>query len=60
MVFHSGHSTCMAMIDLADKICSAETVESSKQTIGIFSNLSKAFDTIDHEILLCKIDAQWM
>ena len=43
----------MAMIDLVHKICNA--VENTKQSVDILSDLSKAFDTIDHDVLLCKL-----
>ena len=52
--FRSKHSTYMAIIQLVDKINTA--VEKNKTTIGLFLDLTKAYDTIDHNILLYKLE----
>jgi len=52
--FRSNHSTSMAIIELVDRVNTA--VEKNKTTIAIFLDLSKAFDTIDHNILLYKLE----
>jgi hypothetical protein len=52
--FREKHSTYMAILDMSTKI--REAFEKSKPAIGIFIDLSKAFDTIDHSILLQKLD----
>ena len=43
----------MALIDLVDKISC--NFEEKKYTVGVFLDLSKDFDTIDHTILLNKL-----
>ena len=51
--FRKQHSTDLALLDIYDKISSA--LSNRLHTIGIFLDLSKAFDTIDHNILLTKL-----
>lgn len=42
----------MAVIELVEKLTSA--IENKNHSVGIFIDLKKAFDTIDHKILLKK------
>ena len=46
-------SSYMALIDLVDKISC--NFEEKKYTVGVFLDLLKAFDTIDHIILINKL-----
>ena len=52
--FRQNHSTYMALITSVDKIISA--LNNGDFVIGIFLDFSKAFDTIDHNILLEKLE----
>ena len=51
------HSTYMALMILMDKLITA--LENGEHVIGIFLDFSKAFDTVDHEILLKKDAPFW-
>ena len=51
--FRKNHSTDYALINLCDKIVNA--LSNKEHMIGIFLDLSKAFDTINHQILLYKL-----
>jgi retron-type reverse transcriptase len=52
--FRKKHSTYMAMLNLYDKVSAA--VDNNEYSIGIFIDLSKAFDTVNHDILLKKLE----
>jgi len=52
--FRLNHSTYMAVIDTYDKITQA--LDENKYAVGISSDLSKAFDTVYHSILLKKLE----
>ena len=51
--FREGHSTVHALLELLEKVYS--NLDANNSCIGIFLDLSKAFDTIDHSILLYKL-----
>ena len=52
--FRSGHSTNHALLELIDQIC--ECFDEKKYFLGIFADLSKAFDTVNHKILINKLE----
>ena len=51
--FQKGRLTSLALIELYEKVSSA--IDNKKITIGLFLDLSKAFDTVDHNILFSKL-----
>lgn len=51
--FREGHSTELAALELVDRI--TLDMDNMKTPISIFLDLSKAFDTLDHHILLEKL-----
>ena len=50
--FRKGHSTEHALIELINSIY--DSFNQNKYTLGVFIDLSKAFDTVDHNILIDK------
>ena len=52
--FRDNRSTELAIIELTDRITKA--IDKGEYTLGIFLDLSKAFDTINHKILIEKLE----
>ena len=51
--FRKKHSTEMAGLELTDRILN--DIDKRDTSLAIFMDLSKAFDTLDHQILLHKL-----
>ena len=52
--FRTGHSTTHALIEISDKIKLA--INDNELMCGLFLDLSKAFDTVNHNILISKLN----
>ena len=52
--FREKHSTSHALLSLTESI--KQSIDSGKVGCGIFLDLNKAFDTVNHEILLDKLE----
>ena len=51
--FRKDHSAAMALISLVDKISKA--IENGEVVLGLFLDFSKAFDTVNYDILFTKL-----
>jgi hypothetical protein len=51
--FRKGHNTTHAVLDFLKYI--TEGIDDNEDSLGVFCDLSKAFDTINHELLLGKL-----
>ena len=51
--FRENHSTETAIIDLVATLTDA--IDKNKFSAGIFLDLSKAFDTVNHSIIIAKL-----
>ena len=52
--FRKNHSTALALVEITDRISKA--LDENKTVCGLFIDFSKAFDTVDHQILLEKLE----
>ena len=52
--FRPNHSTTHALLEITEKI--KQACDSGKYASGVFFDLQKAFDTVNHDILLKKLN----
>ena len=52
--FRKGLSTTDAIIEYCETLL--DSLDKNKHSVGVFHDLSKAFDSVDHQILLHKVD----
>ena len=52
--FRKNHSTELALIEMVDQI--RKSMDNGNITCGVFVDLSKAFDTVNHDILIGKLE----
>ena len=52
--FRKNNSTTFALIQITEKI--KETIDDKRYGCGIFIDIRKAFDTVNHDILLRKLE----
>ena len=52
--FRKGHSTSQAIAEIADNLRKA--IDDNLYSCGVFLDISKAFDTVNHAILLQKME----
>ena len=52
--FQHGHSTLMSLLSVHDTIAAA--IDRKEYAIGIFLDVAKAFDSVNHDILLLKLE----
>jgi hypothetical protein len=54
--FRTKHDTSHPLLQFLDKIYQGLKKDESEYTLGVFLDLKKAFDTVDFEILLGKLN----
>ncbi len=52
--FRTNHSTSLALLDIMERI--HESLDKDSMVLGLYIDLQKAFDTVNHEILLDKLN----